>query len=63
MDEINTVFKVFDGGPLEVSGNFRLVDSSGKIVETGEEVYLCRCGASANKPFCNGTHKRIGFSG
>jgi CDGSH-type Zn-finger protein len=63
MDDFNTIFKVFEGGPLEVSGNFRIANSQGRIVETEETVYLCRCGGSRNKPFCDGTHKRNGFSG
>ena len=63
MDEINAIFKVFEGGPLEISGNFRLVNSQGRIEETEDPVFLCRCGGSSNKPFCDGTHQRNGFSG
>jgi CDGSH-type Zn-finger protein len=33
----------------------------GKIIETGEKVFLCRCGASKNKPFCDGSHRRVGL--
>jgi CDGSH-type Zn-finger protein len=43
------------------SGN--LYDSEGEKIPCGETVTLCRCGGSANKPFCDGTHARIGFSG
>ncbi len=60
--EEKALFKVFAGGPLEVTGNFRLVNSAGRIVETEETVYLCRCGGSSNKPFCDGTHKKTGFA-
>jgi CDGSH-type Zn-finger protein len=63
MEEKNARFKVFTGGPLEVTGEFRIVNTEGKIIERDGPVYLCRCGGSANKPFCDGTHKRIGFSG
>ena len=59
--EEKAIFKVFEGGPLEVSGNFRLVNSAGRIVETEEPVYLCRCGGSSNKPFCDGSHNTGGF--
>ena len=62
MDDPKACFKVFAGGPLEVTGWFRIADSSGKVIENEGPVYLCRCGASANKPYCDGTHKRNGFS-
>jgi CDGSH-type Zn-finger protein len=38
------------------------VNASGKIIENEGPVYLCRCGGSSNKPYCDGTHKRNGFS-
>ena len=51
-------------GPLAITGLARLVDGQGKdIVHFQEVVKLCRCGGSMNKPFCDGTHKRNGFSG
>jgi CDGSH-type Zn-finger protein len=40
-----------------------IYDSSGREIEVGEKAALCRCGGSANKPFCDGTHEKIGFSG
>ncbi len=63
MDDIPTLFKVMVNGPLEVSGNYRVVNYKGKIVENKEVIYLCRCGGSSNKPFCDDTHKHNGFSG
>ena len=50
-------------GPLQVEGAIALTDATGKQWDmTGKpEVFLCRCGASENKPFCDGSHKRIGF--
>lgn len=63
MDNDNTLFKVLANGPLEVSGNFRIVNSGGKIINKVGPVYLCRCGDSSNKPYCDGSHKRNGFSG
>ena len=48
--------KVLDNGPLLASG-VTLLDGEGKPMETKEQIYLCRCGLSANKPFCNGAHK------
>ena len=49
-------------GPLHVSGAVTLVDSRGEAVATEAQFWLCRCGGSSNKPFCDGSHKRIGFS-
>lgn len=48
-------------GPLHVKGNLELVGASGQLIDRMEEAWLCRCGHSGNKPFCDGTHKRIGF--
>lgn len=51
-------------GPLTVTGLEALRDATGKeIVHAELVVKLCRCGGSMNKPFCDGTHKRNGFSG
>ena len=50
-------------GPLAVSGPFELKNFDGKpIVHAEVVVKLCRCGGSQNKPFCDGTHRRNGFS-
>jgi CDGSH-type Zn-finger protein len=48
--------KILDDGPLLVSGAV-LVDGEGKQMQTKEKIYLCRCGLSSNKPYCNGAHK------
>ena len=51
-------------GPLAVTGLETFNDASGKpIVHAELTVKLCRCGGSMNKPFCDGTHRRNGFSG
>jgi uncharacterized Fe-S cluster protein YjdI len=50
-------------GPLLVSGGVRIVDAEGGLLYEGERAALCRCGGSANKPFCDGTHKTNGFLG
>ena len=52
-----------ENGPLLVSGNVRILDGEGAVLFEGEKVALCRCGGSANKPFCDGTHAKNGFSG
>jgi uncharacterized Fe-S cluster protein YjdI len=50
-------------GPLLVSGGVRILDADGLMLYEGEKAALCRCGGSANKPFCDGTHKQIAFDG
>lgn len=52
-----------NNGPYSVEGPFRLVDADGNEypVQPGKRVSLCRCGASTNKPFCDGTHSKLGF--
>jgi CDGSH-type Zn-finger protein len=52
---------VVDDGPLFVTGDIPIERSDGQPIETRNRVTLCRCGASANKPLCDGTHKKVGF--
>ena len=53
----------YPDGPLIVRGNFRLLDSDGAEIDPGRStIALCRCGKSGIKPFCDGSHKRSGFS-
>ncbi len=52
---------VTDDGPLWVTGGIPVANSSGGQLETRNRVTLCRCGASANKPLCDGSHKEAGF--
>jgi CDGSH-type Zn-finger protein len=57
------VIKTRENGPLLVSGPFKLIDHLGNEYDlTGKEnVALCRCGVSAKRPFCDGTHRTCGF--
>jgi uncharacterized Fe-S cluster protein YjdI len=48
-------------GPLFVRGKVRIQEPSGRVLREDTRVALCRCGGSENKPFCDGTHRRIGF--
>ena len=48
-------------GPLFVRGKIRIEDASGHLIREDTRVALCRCGGSGNKPFCDGTHRTIGF--
>ena len=52
---------VIDDGPLYVSGGVPVVSAEGDTYEVRNRVTLCRCGASANKPFCDGAHSDAGF--
>jgi CDGSH-type Zn-finger protein/uncharacterized Fe-S cluster protein YjdI len=48
-------------GPLLVEGNLEICAGTGRTVKRVTKAALCRCGHSANKPFCDGTHTKIGF--
>ncbi len=48
-------------GPYHVKGDVEIKDAEGNLIESGGEFWLCRCGQSATKPFCDGTHKKVGF--
>ena len=51
-----------DDGPLWVTGGVEVAIADGEPLETRNRVTLCRCGASSNKPLCDGTHKTVAFS-
>lgn len=53
--------KSMPNGPLMVEGNLTIRAGSGRIAWQGEKAFLCRCGASKKKPFCDGSHKAAGF--
>lgn len=59
-----TKVTVLKNGPLLVKGELTIDDAQGTALPvTGDTAYLCRCGASAKKPFCDGAHKKIDFQG
>jgi CDGSH-type Zn-finger protein len=55
--------KVRANGPYKVTGPARIVDAEGTafVVPPGDAIVLCRCGHSATKPFCDKSHRRVGF--
>jgi uncharacterized Fe-S cluster protein YjdI len=57
-----TVVEPRPNGPLFVRGRLRIVGDDGAVIREDTRLALCRCGGSANKPFCDGTHRRIGFT-
>lgn len=50
-----------ENGPIGLTGEIEIVDATGKVLMTQGKTAFCRCGASSNKPFCDGTHTKIGF--
>jgi 3-phenylpropionate/trans-cinnamate dioxygenase ferredoxin subunit len=60
----DVTIKIRPNGPYLVSGSIELQDGDGNVVPLPEGrpmVALCRCGGSVTKPFCDGTHSKIGF--
>lgn len=54
--------RALKNGPYMVEGRVDLSDTAGNPVRVEKDRFaLCRCGASTNKPFCDGTHSKIGF--
>ncbi len=58
--EKNTA-EVSRDGPINMSGDIVVVSSAGEVLKEAKRVSLCRCGASSNKPFCDGSHSKVGF--
>lgn len=48
-------------GPLHVSGSLEIVSGTGATINRVTDAWLCRCGHSGNKPYCDGSHARVGF--
>lgn len=61
--ESEVIVEVMPNGPLLVYGNLKVKDTSGAESEKHKVTAFCRCGGSANKPYCDGTHAKIGFQG
>jgi CDGSH-type Zn-finger protein len=55
--------EVRENGPYLITGDISVIDHEGREFERpqGTAIAFCRCGHSANKPFCDGSHKKIGF--
>lgn len=59
----DVTIQAMDNGPLKVSGPITLLDGAGTARTVDREIVaLCRCGASKNKPFCDASHKALGFT-
>ncbi|HEY6068518.1 MAG TPA: (4Fe-4S)-binding protein [Gaiellaceae bacterium] len=55
--------RVLENGPLLLRGHLRVLADDGTELAELERAALCRCGQSQNKPFCDGSHARVGFRG
>ncbi len=56
-----TEIKLFENGPIHVPAEINVKDSAGNIIKENKDKFLCRCGHSKNKPFCDGSHLTEGF--
>ena len=50
--------EILKDGPIRIKGDFLFRNSSGEVSSEHKDIYICRCGGSGNKPFCDGTHKK-----
>jgi len=53
--------EIINKGPYVVKGKCTIVNKDGSVTEKETDTYLCRCGHSANKPYCDGAHRNIEF--
>ena len=63
MENRKVKVQVTPNGPYLISGEITLVDRDGIEISKEGSMAFCRCGGSGNKPFCDGTHKKINFNG
>lgn len=61
MADETTLISPRPDGPLFVRGHIRVVGADGTVLREDTRMALCRCGHSNNKPFCDGSHRRVGF--
>lgn len=57
-DKAGAIIEVIENGPLKITGKINLTDQKRGINSTVTEIFLCRCGKSSGKPYCDGSHKR-----
>lgn len=59
--DAETIIEASKDGPLLVYGNVTIKNSAGELTKKSNVTAFCRCGASNNKPFCDGSHRKIEF--
>jgi uncharacterized Fe-S cluster protein YjdI len=62
VENANTI-EILKDGPIMVEGPCVIKNADGNTEEKTKKTFLCRCGASSNKPYCDGSHKKAGFTG
>ncbi|HJW08027.1 MAG TPA: (4Fe-4S)-binding protein [Holophagaceae bacterium] len=60
---VDQVVEVTANGPLLIYGNLTVKDAEGRVTRRTKVTAFCRCGASCNKPYCDGSHAKAGFKG
>jgi uncharacterized Fe-S cluster protein YjdI len=61
--EVETIAEVSENGPLLLYGNITVKHNNGTVEQKNKVTAFCKCGASNNKPYCDGTHRKIDFKG
>lgn len=62
VEKITNIVRPLASGPLQVVGDIAIRRRDGSLIDSGAEFYLCRCGQSGNKPFCDSSHRTAGFA-
>jgi CDGSH-type Zn-finger protein len=62
-DNTQIIAQVLPNGPIVIHGDFIIRDAEGVETQRTVKTSLCRCGASAKKPYCDGSHRKAGFEG
>jgi uncharacterized Fe-S cluster protein YjdI len=62
MEENAKKIEILKDGPIMVEGPCTIAKPDGTTEEKTKKTFLCRCGASSNKPYCDGSHKKVGFT-
>ena len=60
---VKTEVKILPSGSLQIKGNFIIIDASGKEIKATDPAFLCTCGNSKIKPYCDGSHKSKSSTG
>ena len=63
VDHDKLILKLMDNGPILLEGEYEVYSIGNPRVNSAKNAAMCRCGQSSTKPFCDGTHKEVGFEG
>ncbi len=62
-DHDKLIIRLMENGPMLIEGEYEVLSIANQRVNSQKNVAMCRCGQSGSKPFCDGTHKEVGFEG